>query len=73
MNRSQRRKAGYVANKAPLDIKMAVQGEQVVIEFSEAVRWIGMGVTHAEEFIAKLQGHVDELKVNALSAERSHE
>lgn len=72
MNRANRRKAGYVANKEPLEITMAVSGEQVVIQFSTQVHWIGMDLEHAEEFLANVQTNVDKLKVQALSAERSH-
>lgn len=72
MNRRERRKAGYVANNAPLEITMGLSGEQVVIQFSTQVHWIGMDLEHAEEFLENVKTNVDKLKVQALNAERSH-
>lgn len=71
MNRAQRRRAGYVANQHPLEISMGVSGEQIVINFSTPVHWIGMDLPHAEEFLENVQTNVDKLKLQALSAERS--
>lgn len=74
MNRRDRRKAGMRGPQAnaPLQVHMANKGEQVIIEFSSTLKWIGLTVTDAEEFIAKLQSHVDKLKMAELNAERSH-
>lgn len=77
MNRRERRKAGYKGklfpdDKGVVNILMANKGDQVVIEFGTTLRWFAMGVKEADEFITKLQSHVDQLKLGALSAEREH-
>lgn len=72
MNREQRRKAGQVKNNVPLEISMGLSGEQVVVNFSTMVHWIGMDLAHAEEFVANFQAEIDKLKVSVLDAKRNH-
>lgn len=73
MNREQRRKMGgklFPDDKGPVNLVMANKDDQVVIEFGVQLRWFSMGITDAENFIEKLQTHVNQLKVDALSATR---
>lgn len=49
-------------DQGPLDIIMATKGDQVVVEFGKMVRWFSMGEREANDFIVKLQKHIDKLK-----------
>lgn len=73
MNRAERRKAGSTGKREPLGVKMENRGSDVVIEFHTKIKWFSLGLSEAEEFLVKLQKHVDQLKMSALSAERSND